>query len=30
MQDGIKRPFLWGDCEQRVGNSERKFKGAIL
>jgi hypothetical protein len=26
MQDGIKRPFLWGDCEQLVGNSERNFK----
>ena len=26
MQDGIKRPFLCGVCEQRIGNWERNFK----
>lgn len=26
MQDGIKRPFLCGGCEQRISNWERNFK----
>jgi hypothetical protein len=30
MQDGIKRPFLCGDCEQQVGNWERNFKGRFF
>src|SRR6266496_379944 len=25
MQDGIKRPFLCGVCEQRIGNWEHNF-----
>ena len=30
MQDGIKRPFLCGDCEQRIGNWERNFKERLF